>query len=307
MAIPEPQQILVGIDPVKDFRPALAWAADEARRRGGALRLVVAVPPAHDTHHVDDTPRYTAQRLEATQLLRTAVAWAGEREPEIRTGSAVLDGFPAGVLAGLSDGADMTVLGSRRLGRVEEFLSAGSVVVPVTARAHCPVVVVPAREGVPGEQEDASVPPLVAGVDGSESSYAALGLAFEEAALRSCALRVVAAWQQPVFSPHAEASGFPSELRMLREVTDGWVEEYPEVRLVREVLVGSPVEVLAEAAQHASALVVGRRGRGGYAGMRLGSVVRGLLHRARCPVITVPARTATGGGATKGRARIGSG
>ncbi|MFF6772428.1 hypothetical protein ACFY8W_02580 [Streptomyces sp. NPDC012637] len=35
--------------------------------------------------------------------------------------------------------------------------------------------------------------------------------------------------------------------------------------------------------------VVGRRGRGGYAGMRVGSVVHGLPHRARFPVATVPA------------------
>ncbi|MFJ7068478.1 hypothetical protein [Streptomyces sp. NPDC101115] len=35
---------------------------------------------------------------------------------------------------------------------------------------------------------------------------------------------------------------------------------------------------------------VGRRGRGGYTGTRVGSVVHGPPHRARCPVITVPAR-----------------
>ncbi|MGW4229466.1 universal stress protein [Streptomyces sp. NPDC004980] len=38
----------------------------------------------------------------------------------------------------------------------------------------------------------------------------------------------------------------------------------------------------------ALAVVVGRRGHGGYTGMRLGSVAHGLLHRAECPVITVP-------------------
>ncbi|RPK80137.1 hypothetical protein EES46_31395 [Streptomyces sp. ADI98-10] len=52
---------------------------------------------------------------------------------------------------------------------------------------------------------------------------------------------------------------------------------------------GSPVEVLAEAGEHALGIVVGRLGEGGYTGMRVGSVVHGLLHRAHCPVITVPA------------------
>ncbi|WP_442813234.1 universal stress protein [Streptomyces sp. NBC_01244] len=68
----------------------------------------------------------------------------------------------------------------------------------------------------------------------------------------------------------------------------GRAQEYPEVKLAHEVLTGHPVECLAEAAEHAPALVVGRRGRGDYTGIRLGSVVHGLLHRAHCPVITVP-------------------
>lgn len=50
-----------------------------------------------------------------------------------------------------------------------------------------------------------------------------------------------------------------------------------------------PVEELALASEHALAVVVGRRGRGGFTGMRLGSVPHGLLHRAHCPVVTVPA------------------
>ncbi|MFE5709278.1 universal stress protein [Streptomyces sp. NPDC056501] len=71
-------------------------------------------------------------------------------------------------------------------------------------------------------------------------------------------------------------------------MTAGWAEKYPDVRLTHEVSIGSPVETLANAADHALALVVGRRGRGGYTGMRVGSVVHGLLHRAHCPVVTVP-------------------
>ncbi|MFI2738398.1 universal stress protein [Streptomyces sp. NPDC018711] len=56
----------------------------------------------------------------------------------------------------------------------------------------------------------------------------------------------------------------------------------------QEVVRGHPVEQLALVPQQSLALVVGRRGRGGYSGMRLGSTVHGLLHRALCPVITVP-------------------
>ncbi|MGW1928073.1 universal stress protein [Streptomyces sp. NPDC001919] len=276
--------VVVGIDPVKNWHLALAWAIDEAGARGAGLRLVVAVPPRHDTQHVDDSPRHLAQRLAAADTLRTALAWARSRQPAVEAASTLFDGFPAGVLNGLSSEAAMIVLGSRHLSRTEEFLSAGSLVVPVTARARCPVVVVGDAPHVTQE-----TPHLVVGIDGSESSRAALAWAFEEAALRHCALRAVAVWQPPVFSLHTGDTLFHTERRLLAETTAGWAENFPDVRLTHEVSIGSPVETLATAAEHALALVVGRPGRGGYTGMRVGSVVHGLLRRAHCPVITVPA------------------
>ncbi|KQX46241.1 MULTISPECIES: universal stress protein [unclassified Streptomyces] len=277
--------IVVGIDPVKNGHMALAWAADEARLRGRELRLVVAVPPRHEPRHVDGAPRHLAQRQMGTEALRTALARAKARQPGVEAASSLLDGFPAGILAGLSHEADMIVLGSRHLSRTEEYLSAGSLVVPVTAKADCPVVVVGDAEHVTQE-----MPYLVVGVDGSESSRAALAWAFEEADLRRCALRAIAVWQPPVFSLHSSDTLFHAERRLLSETTAGWAEKYPDVRLTHEVPIGSPVETLADASEHALAVVVGRRGRGGYTGMRVGSVVHGLLHRAHCPVITVPAR-----------------
>ncbi|MFE7580229.1 universal stress protein [Streptomyces gardneri] len=275
--------IVIGVDPVRNWHLALAWAADEAHLRGADLHLVVAVPPHHDAEHLDGTPRHLAQRQAGTEVLRTALAWAQARQPGVKAASVLFDGFPAGVLSGLSYEAGMVVLGSRHLSRTEEFLSAGSLVVPVTAKARCPVVVVGDAEHVTQE-----TPYLTVGVDGSESSRAALAWAFEEADLRRCALRAIAVWQPPVFSLHGGDALFHAERRLLSEATAGWSQKYPDVRLTHEVLTGSPVETLAEAAEHALAVVVGRRGGGGYSGMRVGSVVHGLLHRAHCPVITVP-------------------
>ncbi|WMX48457.1 universal stress protein [Streptomyces roseicoloratus] len=282
-ATPERPCVVVGIDPVRNWHLALAWAADEADRRGLALHLVVAIRPPHDTQHVDDTPRHHAQAVAGEETLRTASSWVHDRQPGVRVTTALLDGAPSKVLAGLSREAAMVVLGSRHLSRTEEFLSAGSLVVPVSAQARCPVVVV-------GDAEHSTQDPayLVVGIDGSESSRAALALAFEEADLRRCALRAIAVWQPPVFTLQTGDTLFHAERRLLSETTAGWAEKYPDVRLTHEVLIGSPVEMLANAAEHALAIVVGRRGRGGYTGMRIGSVVHGLLHRAHCPVITVP-------------------
>ncbi|MCI4042832.1 universal stress protein [Streptomyces sp. TRM75563] len=89
--------------------------------------------------------------------------------------------------------------------------------------------------------------------------------------------------------------GFPGRqlaflsLHVRLVVVAEWEKKYPDVQLHHEVQIGSLVEVLAEAGEHTLGIVVGRRGKGGYTGMRVGSVVHGLLHRAHCPVITVPA------------------
>lgn len=281
----EGREILVGIDPARDCHMLLAWAADEAHRRRLPLRLLVAVPAQHHIEHIDASPHMMAQRQDGARALEVAASWVRERHADVEVATDVLDGRPAQILIRLSDRARMIVLGSRHLSRTEEFLSAGSLVVPVSAQARCPVVVV-------GDAEHVTQEPLylVVGVDGSEPSKAALALAFGEAGLRGAALRALWVWQPPALSPKDEPSLVRTQRTLLSETVAYWAEKYPDVALTHEVPVGHPVEELARAADHALAVIVGRRGDGGYTGMRLGSVVHGLLHRAHCPVITVPVR-----------------
>ncbi|GAA3124898.1 universal stress protein [Streptomyces goshikiensis] len=275
--------IVVGVDPVREWHLPLAWAADEAQRRRLHLRLVLAVPPQHDTHHVDDTPGQSALRRTGADRLEQAGDWARDRHPEVEVTGDLLGGFPAPVLVSAATEARLVVLGSRHLSRTAEFFSAGSMTVPVSAQARCPVVVV-------GEAEHISQQPpyVVVGIDGSASATAALAFAFDDADLRGAALRVVCVWQRPVFMLDDEEVALRAQRILLSEATAGLSDKHPDVHVTHEVLTGHPVEELARAAEHAPAVVVGRRGRGGYTGMRLGSVVHGLLHRARCPVITVP-------------------
>ncbi|MFG2483184.1 universal stress protein [Streptomyces virginiae] len=278
------REIVVGIDPARDWRLPLAWASDEAHRRGLGLRLVVAVPSSHQKRQVNGTPRTTALHQAGSEALAAGTDWVRERHPGAEVATELIEGIPVPAIGRLSHQARMLVLGSRHLSRTAEYFSAGSTVVPITAQAHCPVVVVGNPEHITQRP-----PYLVVGIDGSESSKAALALAFEEGDLRGAALRAIAVWQPPVFLLHDEEVALQAQRRMLSEATSGWSQKYPDVVLSHEVPIGHPVEELAEAAEHALAVVVGRRGRGGYSGMRLGSVVHGLLHRAFCPVITVPA------------------
>ncbi|WP_406386435.1 universal stress protein [Streptomyces sp. NBC_00211] len=278
------RDIVVGIDPGRDWHLPLAWAADEGQRRRLPVRLVLAVPPEHDTHHVNGTPGQTTSRRAGADRLEQACDWVRDRHPEVEVTGDLLNGFPAPALGGAAGEARMIVLGSRHLSRTAEFFSAGSIVVPVSAQARCPVVVV-------GDAEHISQQPpyVVVGIDGSASAAAALTFAFDAADLRGAALRVVCVWQPPVFMLDDEEVALRAQRTLLSEATAGLSDKYPDVHVTHEVMTGHPVEELARAAEHALAVVVGRRGRGGYTGMRLGSVVHGLLHRAHCPVITVPA------------------
>ncbi|MFD5619721.1 universal stress protein [Streptomyces yangpuensis] len=275
--------IVVGIDPARDWHLPLARAADEAHRRRLPLRPVLAVVPQHDTHHGDDIPGHMDLRRAGADRLEQARNWVRDRHPEGDVTCDLLHGFPAPALGRVAKEARMVVLGSRHLSRTAEFFSAGSIVVSVSAQASCPVVVV-------GDAEHISQQPpyVVVGLDGSASATAAPAFAFDEADLRGAALRVVCVWQPPLFMPNDEEVALRAQRALLSEATAGLSDKYPDVHVTHEVMTGHPVEELARAAEHALALVVGRRGRGGYTGMRLGSVVHGLLHRAHCPVITVP-------------------
>ena len=51
---------------------------------------------------------------------------------------------------------------------------------------------------------------------------------------------------------------------------------------------GPAAEVLLRAAERADLLVVGSRGRGGFAGLLLGSVSQQCAQHAPCPVVIVP-------------------
>ncbi|GAA3854683.1 universal stress protein [Saccharothrix violaceirubra] len=276
--------ILVGVDGSESALDAVRWAAAEAARRGVGLDLV----------HVYPTPvRGYPQVVLTGGEVRRALEEAGREHLEraralvadVPVTVEVVPGDAAATLVGRSAAASCVVVGSRGLGGFTGLLI-GSVAVALAAHARCPVVVVRGTEAVDG--------PVVVGVDGSPTAEAAVAYAFEEASLRGVGLVAVLAWTDAlVDGPLGERFGADwaaveaGEHRVLAERLAGWGAKYPDVAVTRAVVRELPVRALLDHAAGASLLVAGTRGRGGFAGLLLGSTSQALIHHAPCPLAVV--------------------
>jgi nucleotide-binding universal stress UspA family protein len=119
-----------------------------------------------------------------------------------------------------------------------------------------------------------------------------LEFAFEAAAVRQAPLRAVHVWSDTILDPNVTPVELWDSLAeehqlLLAERLAGWAGKYPDVAVQRVVERDRPSRVLVAESAHAQLLVVGSRGRGGVAGLVLGSVSHALVHRADCPVAIV--------------------
>lgn len=133
---------------------------------------------------------------------------------------------------------------------------------------------------------------IVVGVDGSPSSEQALRWGLEQAERTGAVVVAVHAWRVSASYASATllaASDDPAAAaeRWLEETVAKAVSGSPPVQVRRRVRSGHPAAVLVDAAADADLLVVGSRGRGGFAGALLGSVGQHCIHHAPCPVVVV--------------------
>lgn len=138
---------------------------------------------------------------------------------------------------------------------------------------------------------------ILAAVDGSPASDAALAWAAHEAHLHHTGLSVlhvvtpvVVGWPADrLFKdmPDWQADRAQAIIAQARAVLDSSGAEPPEVHT--EVIYANVVETLIGAAGDARMIVVGSRGLGAVGRLLLGSVTTSLLQHARCPVAVIRA------------------
>jgi nucleotide-binding universal stress UspA family protein len=281
------RSIVAGVDGSPDGLAAARYAASLAERRGASLKLIHAfeglfhgygpLAAAAGYAAADQQLREAAGRSLADDTAQIRAAF-----PSLEVESHLSDGVAAAVLIQESEEALTTVVGSRGRGGFAGLLL-GSVSSQVAAHGHGSVVVV--RPAVRPEG------PVLVGFDGSEASHAALAYGIREALDLKVPLAVANVyWEEPwgfkeMPKPDPAITAAHRAHELIVDALELAREEHPDLQVeIRTVHSLNPEHSLVEESAHACLTVVGCRGRGGFAGLLLGSVSRTLVQHAAGPV-----------------------
>lgn len=289
MSTNQPIPIVVGVDGTDQSMRAVRYAVAEAERQECGLRLVHAI---HETAPLApmlplvsvETFEEVGDRIvaDAKQLVYDLADGATPVETAVKAGNRTH------VLCEAGEDARAIVLGHRDrtvLGRV--FTS--STTTGVAARAHCPVICVPASWAAGREHGR-----VVVGLDGSAPSLDALALAFAAAAEREAALTVLHAWKlsgvyDDIISNRVSMEDWrATTLEQMEQLVSEWRSFYPDVDVEVDLRHQYPAPALVGASEGADLIVLGRRGHGAPLGVYLGSIARTLIRESRCPVEIAP-------------------
>jgi nucleotide-binding universal stress UspA family protein len=132
---------------------------------------------------------------------------------------------------------------------------------------------------------------IVVGIDGSESSKAALAWAIRQARLTGAEVLAVTAW------PYPDEYGYPVTLppipweKVATRVVGGAISEVTagtsDVAVRYQVVKGNAAHALLAATAGADLLVIGNCGHGRLAEALLGSTSQHCVRHASCPVVVI--------------------
>ena len=277
---------VVGVDDRQGGRDALALAATLTGATGGEVLAVRAYPYEARPSRALVGAYEDDMRAEASAELDRIVAQSGVTARRMIFGDSSLARALHHVAE--DEAADLLVVGSTHRGQVGRVL-VGGVTAGVLQHAPCPVAVAPL-----GYAGRAAAPAVIGvGVDRGAEAQHALRLAAELAKASGAQVRILSAVATPIMatSPAAYESDWLAEERQdSEEDVERAVASLGEagVQASGDVVVGLPLEELAELSHEVDLVVVGSRGWGPVRRLLLGSTSERLVREAACPVIAVP-------------------
>jgi nucleotide-binding universal stress UspA family protein len=272
--------VVIGFDGSKQAEDALALG----RLLGsvGQSQLVLAYVIDQPQRFERQTREYAqARRRRTHRVLEPALSRLSEQD---RVQPASIDSrSPARGLHDLASeycnyGSGVIVIGSTHRGPIGRVVL-GSVGEVLISGCPCPITVAPRGYA---DHAPASIASVVAGIDGSPESRAALQAAHGLARATGAALTAVAV---------TDNGEFEADLGAALQGLDGEVEG--------TLLDGDPADRLAEVAAGADMLVLGARSYGPHHHVLMGSVSLKLMRTSPCPVLVLPRPPADQEGASE--------
>ncbi len=277
--------IVVGVDGSADSAAALRWAAAQAARSQLSIKVVTAFGPDHQFVDEEESRRLMDEvAAQATSEVQLAA-------PEVAVSHVERLGSPRRVLVDESEGANLLVVGSRGQGGFAGLLL-GSVSRASIHGSKCPVVVVRSSDDEEASRATSGVHRIVVGVDGSESSNAAVQWAANQAELTGATLEALMLWDWVQsygwgfvtprnLDPAAECG------RLLETALTPVRSAHPGLTIDSAVVQGPAAQLLVKASTGADLLAVGSRGHSELVGTLLGSVSEYCVVHAHSPVLVM--------------------
>lgn len=281
-----PGHVVVGADGSEPGYAGVRYAALEASRLGVPLDVVHVMPAYLPVGPLLVIPDGSLQAYGNAVIGKSEQA-VRDVCPDLAFETHLLSGGRVEALVEFSAESRCLVLGARHL-RAKERVWTGATVTAVSARAACPVVVVPPT-WEPGETPRRIVAAFKSPKHSAELFNAGFALADElgKELVLLHVWRLEGVYDSMVASPEEIERWNLEERAVIEELVTGYRDAFPKVTCHVEVVHGRPARALLDASRHAERLLLVKPAHGAVV-HHLGGTARAVLRDAYCPVEVLP-------------------